>query len=104
MYKKNKNIVGIALVLLITGLLFQSCNKDHLEINQDPYGITDDQLKIESKVDLKKDKIKQLKKEVQRKIDEINCRKEIITAMTESLQKHEGESAELAYKLVLMKN
>ncbi len=43
MYKKYKNIVGIALVLMITGLLFQSCTKDNLEINQDPYGITDDQ-------------------------------------------------------------
>ena len=50
MYKKNKNIIGIALVLMITGLLFQSCTKDHLEINQDPYGITDDQLTIDYKL------------------------------------------------------
>ncbi len=50
MYKKNKNIVGIALVLMITGLLFQSCTKDHLEINQDPYGITDDQLTVDYKL------------------------------------------------------
>ena len=50
MYKNYKNIVGIALVLMITGLLFQSCTKDHLEINQDPYGITDDQLTIDYKL------------------------------------------------------
>ena len=34
----NNYIVSIALVILITGLLFQSCTKDHLNINQDPYG------------------------------------------------------------------
>ena len=46
----NNYIVSIALVILITGLLFQSCTKDHLNINQDPYGITDDELKIDYKL------------------------------------------------------
>jgi hypothetical protein len=45
-----------------------------------------------------------LEKEVVRKNEEINCRKEVIDAMTSSLMHHEKESAELAHKLVLMKN
>ncbi|CDW87547.1 UNKNOWN [Stylonychia lemnae] len=64
----------------------------------------DRNLKIEETIDEKNDKILQLEKELQRKVDEVNLRKEIIESMQESLMRHEKESAELASKLVLMKN
>lgn len=37
-------------------------------------------------------------------MDEIQLRKEVIESMSQSLLRHEKESAELASKLVLMKN
>ena len=52
----------------------------------------DKNLKIEEIVDEKNERIVQLEKEVQRKNDEINCRKEMIDAMSASLMSHEKES------------
>eukprot|EP00347_Sterkiella_histriomuscorum_P015370 403357272 len=64
----------------------------------------DRNLKIEEKIDAKNDRILQLEKELQRKTDEVGLRKEVIDSMSESLMRHESESAELASKLVLLKN
>ena len=61
-------------------------------------------LKSEETIDAKNERINQLEKELQRKIDEINCRKEVIESMGASLMLHEKESRELASKLVLLKN
>lgn len=64
----------------------------------------DKNLKIEEIIDEKNEKILALEKELQRKSDESELRREIVESMTASLQRHEKESAELANKLVLMKN
>lgn len=64
----------------------------------------DRNLKIEETIDAKNDRILQLEKELQRKTDEVNLRKEVIDSMSESLMRHEHDSAELAQKLVLLKN
>ena len=49
--KNNFNkIVGIALTLLVVSIAFQSCTKDFDEINTDPYGISDGDLKIDYKL------------------------------------------------------
>jgi hypothetical protein len=58
--------------------------------------VYDQKLKVEEVIDEKNDKILQLEKEVVRKNDEVNCRKEIIDAMTASLMKHEKESATMS--------
>lgn len=64
----------------------------------------DKNLKIEETIDLKNEKIVQLEKEIQRQLDEINLRKEVIESLSNSLMKHEKDSADLAHKLVMMKN
>lgn len=64
----------------------------------------DSKLKIETVIDEKNERIQQLEKELGRKDDEINLRKEIIDSMGDSLMKHETESRELASKLVMLKN
>ena len=64
----------------------------------------DRNLKIEETIDEKNERILQLEKEVLRKADEINLRKDVIDSLSQSLMRHERESAELAQKLVLMKN
>ena len=45
-----------------------------------------------------------MKKELQRKVDEVNLRKEVIDSMSDTLMKHEKNSAELTQKLAMMKN
>lgn len=64
----------------------------------------DSKLKIETIIDEKNEKILQLEKELARKEDEVNLRKEVIDSMGDSLMKHETESRELASKLVMLKN
>lgn len=64
----------------------------------------DKNLKTGEIIDGKNEQIIQLEKELQRKTDESNLRKEVIDSLSESLMKHEGETRELASKLVLMKN
>jgi hypothetical protein len=64
----------------------------------------DSKLKIETIIDEKNEKIHQLEKELARKEDEVNLRKEVIDSMGDSLLKHETESRELASKLVMLKN
>lgn len=49
----------------------------------------DRNLKIEETIDEKNEKIIQLEKELQRKTDEIELRKEVINSMSQSLLKHE---------------
>jgi hypothetical protein len=41
---------------------------------------------------------------LQRRNDEVNWRKDVIESMSNSLIKHEKESAEMASKLAMMKN
>ena len=50
MKNKIKSFLGIALILLFTASVFQSCTKKFKEINTDPYGISDDQLKADYKL------------------------------------------------------
>eukprot|EP00347_Sterkiella_histriomuscorum_P016614 403352511 len=77
---------------------------EHTEVvNQRNYEM-DRNLKIGETIDLLNEKIVQLDKELQRRNDEINLRKEVIDSMSNSLMKHEKESGELASKLALMKN
>ena len=64
----------------------------------------DSKLKIETVIDEKNDRIAQLERELARKEDEVNLRKEVIDSMATSLLKHETESRELASKLVMLKN
>ncbi len=64
----------------------------------------DKNLKIEETIDAKNERIVQLEKDLQRRNEEVELRKEIIESMSASLMRHEKESAELANKLVLMKN
>jgi chromosome segregation ATPase len=64
----------------------------------------DSKLKIETVIDEKNDRIAQLERELARKEDEVNLRKEVIDSMGTSLLKHETESRELASKLVMLKN
>ena len=45
-----------------------------------------------------------MEKELARKNDEVNCRKEVLDFMQASLMKHEKENRELVSKLVLLKN
>jgi hypothetical protein len=56
----------------------------------------DKNLKVEEMIDAKNERILQLEKDFQRKQDEVNLRKDVIDAMTDSLLRHEKESAELA--------
>ena len=64
----------------------------------------DRKLKIETVIDEKNERITQLERELTRKEDEVNLRKEVIDSMGASLMKHETESRELASKLVMLKN
>lgn len=64
----------------------------------------DRNLKVEEIVDTKNERILELEKEVLRLVDEVNCRKEMIDAMSASLMGHEKESQQMAQTLVLMKN
>ena len=64
----------------------------------------DKNLKILEEIDNKNDRIIQLEKELQRKDDEVQWRKDLIDTMSQNLIKHEKESMELASKLALMKN
>jgi hypothetical protein len=61
-------------------------------------------LKIEETIDAKSERIKELEKELQRKTEEVDLRREVIDSMSASLLKHERENSELASKLALMKN
>ncbi len=61
-------------------------------------------LKIEETIDDKNERILQLEKELQRSLDEVNLRKEVIDSMSASLMNHENTQRELASKLVMMKN
>ena len=61
-------------------------------------------LKVEEIIDGKQEKINQLEKELSRKNDEIECRRDVIESMSASLMKHEKENRELVSKLVLIKN
>lgn len=56
----------------------------------------DKNLKIEETIDAKNERILQLEKDLQRKTDEVNLRKEVIESMSASLMKHERESGEMA--------
>ena len=47
---------------------------------------------------------KELEKELGRKNDEIELRREVIDSMSASMMKHEKENRELVSKLVLLKN
>lgn len=53
----------------------------------------DRNLKIEETIDEKNEQINQLEKELQRRMDEINLRKEVIDSMSKSLLQHENDSA-----------
>jgi chromosome segregation ATPase len=64
----------------------------------------DRNLKIEETIDAKNEKIVSLERELARKEDEVNLRKDVIDSMSDSLMKHEAESRELASKLVMLKN
>jgi hypothetical protein len=64
----------------------------------------DRSLKIEEIIDEKNEKIQALEREMARKEDEVNLRKEVIDSMGLSLMKHENETRELATKLMMMKN
>jgi hypothetical protein len=48
-------------------------------------------LKIEETLDMKNERIKEVEKELQRKHDEVNLRKEVIDSMSDSLMKHEND-------------
>ncbi len=61
-------------------------------------------LKVETSIDEQQDKIKELEKELGRKNDEIELRKEVIDSMSASMMKHEKENRELVSKLVMLKN
>jgi hypothetical protein len=61
-------------------------------------------LKVETTIDEKQDRIKELEKELGRKNDEIELRKEVIDSMSASMMKHEKENRELVSKLVMLKN
>lgn len=61
-------------------------------------------LKVETSIDEYQDRIKELEKELGRKNDEIELRKEVIDSMSASMMKHEKENRELVSKLVLLKN
>jgi hypothetical protein len=61
-------------------------------------------LRVETTIDEKQDKIKELEKELGRKNDEIELRREVIDSMSASMMKHEKENRELVSKLVLLKN
>ena len=64
----------------------------------------DRSLKIEEVIDEKNEKIQALERELARKEDEVNLRKEVIDSMGLSLMKHENETRELATRLMSMKN
>jgi len=83
---------------------FERLQAENKEVEEQRNTEMDKNLKIEEEIDKKNDRILQLEKEVVRKSEEITCRKEVIDAMSRSLMNHEKESAELASKLVLMKN
>lgn len=61
-------------------------------------------LKVETSIDEYQNRIKELEKELGRKNDEIELRKEVIDSMSASMMKHEKENRELVSKLVLLKN
>ena len=61
-------------------------------------------LKVEEIIDGKQDRINALEKELARKNDEVECRKEVIESMSSSMMKHEKENRELVSKLVMLKN
>ncbi len=50
MKNKKRYIFGLALMFVVAGLFFQSCTKNFEEINTDPYGISDEQLKADYKL------------------------------------------------------
>ncbi len=61
-------------------------------------------LLVETTIDEKQEKIKELEKELGRRNDEIELRKEVIDSMSSSMMKHEKENRELVSKLVMLKN
>ena len=61
-------------------------------------------LRVETTIDEKQEKIKELEKELGRRNDEIELRKEVIDSMSASMMKHEKENRELVSKLVMLKN
>ena len=64
----------------------------------------DKNLKVDQVIDGYKERIIQLEKELQRKTDEVEIRKEVIESMSASFLKHEKENRELVSKLVMLKN
>lgn len=61
-------------------------------------------LEVETSVDSHQDQIRALEKELARKTDEVEIRKEVIESMSASMMRHEKENRELVSKLVLLKN
>ena len=60
--------------------------------------------KLDANLDEQKNEIERLTTEVARAKDDVECRKQIIDEMSNSMLHHERESMEMALKLTLMKN
>lgn len=58
----------------------------------------DKNLKVEEEVDKRQEKITLLERDIQRKVDEIEMRKEVQDSMGQSLMKYENDLRELGVK------
>jgi len=74
----------------------QRLRDEHKLLMEERNAEIDRNLKIEETVDAKSDRIRELEKELQRKTDEAELRREVIESLSASLMKHEKENQELA--------
>ena len=64
----------------------------------------DTNLKIEERVDERNTKIKELGRDLQRKTDEVNLRREVLDSMGDNLVKYENENRDNREKIKQLEN
>ena len=78
--------------------------KENQDLIDEKSKLIDDKFNVEKVLDKKTEKINELERQVSLAIDEVNCRKQVIDSMSNSLLSHEKESAKMAESLSIMKN
>lgn len=82
----------------------ENWKKENQELIDEKSKLIDDKFNVEKVLDKKTEKINELERQVSLAIDEVNCRKQVIDSMSNSLLSHEKESAKMAESLSIMKN
>lgn len=82
----------------------ERANTELKEVRDTRDTLIQDKNKLDANLDEQKNEIERLTTEVARAKDDVECRKQIIDEMSNSMLHHERESMEMALKLTLMKN